>query len=397
MTYKKGIRSASALAGLSLLLFQVLMITGCKNQKNIIIEGTVNNQSGRMIYLSRIDIDTPVLVDSAMIRHDRFRIKINAHEPDFYQVEFNSSNYITLLAEPGEKIELTFPSENLFEGYTVAGSEGSLLVRTLDNKLLKTKASLDSLTAIYNKAKGEPGFDTKGPEIDREFSRIAAGQRKFNIGFIVSHVSSLASIKALYQKLNDQTYVLYEVRDLQYLKIVSDSLLKHYPELKLTKALVGNFEKEMNQFRAMELQKLTQSAQEVTLNPDLRDVNGKRVVLSSLRGKYVLLAFWSINSKECIAENLQLKEFYNLYKSRGFEIYQINLDTDEAGWKEAVRFDVLPWINAREDDPADPKFARLYNVKSLPANYLYDPKGEIIGVNLHGRNLQIKLSQIFSN
>ncbi len=54
------------------------------------------------------------------------------------------------------------------------------------------------------------------------------------------------------------------------------------------------------------------------------------------------------------------------------------------------------WNNAfNEDDPENPLNARLFNVKSLPANYLFDPEGKIIGSNLHGKTLQIKLNQLF--
>ena len=51
----------------------------------------------------------------------------------------------------------------------------------------------------------------------------------------------------------------------------------------------------------------------------------------------------------------------------------------------------------REDDPADPYYARVYNVKTLPTNYLYDPEWNITASNLHGKTLQIKLNQLFNN
>jgi len=116
-----------------------------------------------------------------------------------------------------------------------------------------------------------------------------------------------------------------------------------------------------------------------------------------LKGKYVLLAFWSSESRDCIAENLQLKEYYKIYHKKGFEIYQISIDTDEAKWKAAVKFDELPWITAREVDPENPRYALLFNVKSVPANYLFDPNGKIIESNLHGKALQLKLLQLFNN
>jgi thiol-disulfide isomerase/thioredoxin len=133
------------------------------------------------------------------------------------------------------------------------------------------------------------------------------------------------------------------------------------------------------------------------LDPSLNDINGNRIALSSLHGKYVLLSFWSSSLNDCISENLTLKELYKKYKSRGFEIYQVNVDIDINAWKKAVRFDELPWINVREDDPKKPKTAIIYNVRTLPANYLYDRDGNIIGANFHGRVLQLKLSQLLGD
>jgi hypothetical protein len=75
----------------------------------------------------------------------------------------------------------------------------------------------------------------------------------------------------------------------------------------------------------------------------------------------------------------------------------VNLDVDAGTWKKAVNYDELPWINVREDDPLKPQTAVLFNVKILPTNYLYDKEGNIIASNLHGKNLQIKLTQLFEN
>lgn len=114
-----------------------------------------------------------------------------------------------------------------------------------------------------------------------------------------------------------------------------------------------------------------------------------------MEDNYVLLSFWSAESKECISNNLFLKQMYSLYHNRGFEIYQVSLDNDEALWKRSVRFDELPWISVREDDPSRPVTASLFNISSVPSNYLFNMDGEIIGKNLTGRALKIKLGQLF--
>ena len=286
--------------------------------------------------------------------------------------------------------------KNLFENYSVSGSTGSEKLQMLDIVLADTKRKLDSLSTVYAKASKEPGFDMKGPSLETEFNDLIKEQRKKNIEFIINNINSLASIKALYQRINPETYVLYDPHDLQYLKIVTDSLTHHYPNSKQVQALARDFEKEMNQMYINQIEQISKNIPPIKLDPNLINIVGKRIALSSLKGKYVLLTFWSVQSRDCIEENLQLKELYKLYNKKGFEIYQINLDENESDWKSAVRFDELPWISTREDDPLNPRNAIIFNVKSLPANYLFDKESKIIASDLHGRSLQLKLEQLFN-
>lgn len=381
-----------------ILIASILIMISCTNKNTFMVNGTLKPADQKSVYINRVNVDEIVPVDSAQIRNNgSFRFRVKAEEPDFYQVGYSNGDFITLLAAPGEKIDLNFGSERLSEDYSVTGSAGSEQVRILDLKLLETKSRLDSISDLYVKAEKEADSETKRKALEDEYIRLVRDQRKFNIEFILKNMNSLSAIKAVYQKIDDQTYVLFESRDLQYMKIVSDSLTKYYPDSRHTKALLSNFSQEMNQFYSRQLEQLSSTLPETKLDPDLKDINGRRVKLSSLKGKHVLLTFWSVQSRESVAENLQLKEFYRNYKRKGFEIYQINLDADEEAWKAAVRFDELPWISTREDNPADPVNARLYNVKSLPANYLYNPEGNIIATNIHGRTLQIKLNQLFNN
>jgi thiol-disulfide isomerase/thioredoxin len=380
-----------------LLLSMVLIITGCNDKSRFRINGVVKDSAKKYIYLNRLDVDIPVFIDSAKISSKgNFSFKIKSTEADFYQLGFSNSDFITLLAEPGENINIVFKGKNLFEEFIVTGSPGTEKLHILDLTLSRTKIRLDSIRTVYKSASSEPGFDVKGPLLEEQFNSILKDQRKNNISFILNNINSLASIKALYQRIDPETYVLYDPKDLQFLKIVTDSLTVRYPNSKHVKALASDFSKEMNQMYASQIEKLTRDLPATKLDPNLLTTNGKRVALSSLKGKYVLLTFWSILSKDCIAENLQLKEFYKMYSKMGFEIYQVNLDQNEADWKAAVKFDELPWISAREDDPNKLENATLYNVRTLPANYLYDKNGNIIGSNLHGKSLQIKLEQIFN-
>ena len=379
-------------------MIMLIACFSCAKKTSFKITGNIPEQTSGYVHINRLELSIPILIDSAKInKNGSFKIKIKASVPDFYQVAINDNNFITLLATPGENINLIFSGLQLFDNYIVEGSEESEKIRYLDQSLIDAKKRLDSLSTVYEKASSEPEFETKGPELEKMFNNIVAQQRRKNIEFIINNLNSLTAIKAIYQRIDSDTYVLYDPRDLQYMKLASDTLRKYYPNSKHVQALIRDFGNELSVFNSNQISAMAEQAESIKLNPALKNTEGRIISLESLRGKYVLLTFWSARSQDCLQENTELKQLYNRYNRRGLEIYQINLDVAEDLWKTAVKYDELPWISVREDDPANPVIAQFFNVRELPANYLFDKQGEIIGSNLHGRTLRIKLEQLFGN
>lgn len=126
-------------------------------------------------------------------------------------------------------------------------------------------------------------------------------------------------------------------------------------------------------------------------NPD-----GTIMKLSDLRGKVVLIDFWASWCGPCRRENPNVVSVYNKYKDKGFEIYSVSLDRDKNSWIKAIETDNLVWKN----HVSDLKYwssdaAKLYGVNSIPATFLIDKDGKIIGKNLRGEQLSNALKKIF--
>jgi peroxiredoxin len=381
---------------LFLLVIILISFSACKNKGNFVVNGIIKGDvSAKYIYLNRVEVNTPVLIDSAKISNGgKFSFKIKSVLPDFYQLGFSTADFITILATPGEKINITFEGRYLYDNYTVTGSPETEKIKILEEDLAMTRSQLDSLSNLYNRIADAEGPEGETDRIEEQFRSVIKAQRKKNIEFIIKNTTSLSAIKALYQKIDEDTYVLYDPKDLQYLKIVNDSLSKYYPRSRHVQALAGDFTREMGEVYANQIQRLANNVPESRLDPDLESADGKRIALSSLRGKYVLLSFWSVKSSACVRENLELKEYYRQFKGKGFEIYQVNIDQDKEAWRNAVKFDELPWINTSEDESQ--QNIRMFNVTSVPANFLFDKQGNIIARDLHGKALQIKLNQLFN-
>lgn len=135
---------------------------------------------------------------------------------------------------------------------------------------------------------------------------------------------------------------------------------------------------------------LGQTAPEIKLP----DPNGKEIALSSLRGKYVLVDFWASWCAPCRAENPNVVKAYQQYKDKNFTIFSVSLDQKKEVWVKAIKDDGLTWNHVSDLKFWDSEPAKAYGVEAIPANFLLDPAGKIIAMNLRGEDLENKLKEV---
>lgn len=130
---------------------------------------------------------------------------------------------------------------------------------------------------------------------------------------------------------------------------------------------------------------------------NLPNFNGENVSLSSLRGKVVLIDFWASWCGPCRGENPNVVRLYHQYKDKGFTVYSVSLDASKEAWLKAVQKDGLAWeSHVSELKRWDSSAARTYKVQGIPATFLIDENGVVIGKNLRGEALEQKLMQLFN-
>jgi len=116
--------------------------------------------------------------------------------------------------------------------------------------------------------------------------------------------------------------------------------------------------------------------------------DGKPLAVSDYKGKVVLIDFWATWCGPCIGELPNVKKTYAKHHDKGFEIIGISLDSDKDKLTEFLAKNEIGWRQFFDGGGWKNKLAVEYSVQSIPATYLLDGEGKIIGSNLRGEELE---------
>jgi peroxiredoxin len=106
--------------------------------------------------------------------------------------------------------------------------------------------------------------------------------------------------------------------------------------------------------------------------------------ITSLKGKVVLIYFWSI-SKPCELEHPYMLSIYNKYQPRGFEIVGISLDERKDDASAFIKKLQMPWVNLWESRTEGvSKVMESYGVNATPTSFLLDREGKVITIEARG-------------
>ena len=118
------------------------------------------------------------------------------------------------------------------------------------------------------------------------------------------------------------------------------------------------------------------------------------VSLNDLKGKYVLLDFWSVFCGPCIHEIPNMKGLYEKIDKTRFEIVGIVGDSPPDVLEKIINEKAITWPQILSDDTN--KIKEKYGISMYPTNFLLDTEGTIIAKNIRGKELENKILNLLN-
>lgn len=384
----------------SLLVAILITITlfGCNMSSNeFLVKGTLENGAGKTIILSEYKANDIVTVDSTKIDDKgNFKLKGNTSYPKFYQLRTSPTDGLLLVIDSADVITISGDFNKPANTYKIEGSEIMDKKLEIDKEVQQAWTVVDSISTLYRNAVDENGVidSSLKADLDSTFMNIYREKKDYLKSVIDKNPDSFVSLIALSQQIQPRAPFFNPTEDMEYYEKVDKALYAKYPQSEDVK----NLHKFMEQVKNPTPTQPTASFGIGDEVPDIieKTPEGKELSLYSLRGNYVLLDFWAGWCRPCRRENPNLVKNFNKYHKKGFQIFQVSLDQKREMWLDAIKKDGLDkWHHVSDLGFWQSKAARAYNITSIPANFLLDPNGKVVAVNLRGQALSKKLAEIY--
>lgn len=106
-------------------------------------------------------------------------------------------------------------------------------------------------------------------------------------------------------------------------------------------------------------------------------VDGRKVDLTKMQGKVVLVDFWATWCGPCVAELPNVKAAYEKLNPKGFEIVGISFDQKKDALESFVAKEKMPWPQYFDGKGWGNELGQRFGISAIPAMWLIDKKGNL--------------------
>ena len=377
------------------LLLLISVIVSCEKKEtlppntykvNVSAPGVFN---GIRAYIKIIDNRRQEIdIDTAMVVNEQFTFtgKVNSSAIRILSVNSVQGN-LAFVLEPGE-IDITIYKDSM-QYSKIVGTKNNEGFNEYKQNFRKLNSEVSKLRDERNAA-SKSGDSISAESISTDFKTLAQKRLNYPHTFVDENSNLDISLLIL------ETQIIGQNQDIdRFKKNIAD--LQEVINRNAANKFIGQ---KLNAFIA-----LKEREESVNIGKKAPDFsapmpNGEFITLEDVKGKATIIDFWAAWCGPCRRENPNVVKVYEKYHDKGLEIISISLDgrgnqTDpKKQWLKAIEDDKLTWNHVSSLMYFRDPVAELYNISAIPAMFVLDENGIIVGKKLRGQALENKISEL---
>ncbi|HUX96743.1 MAG TPA: TlpA disulfide reductase family protein [Bacteroidales bacterium] len=363
--------------GISLFVI-IILLASCSSETRYVVKGKIEGSDSIIFYLQKREAGKVVTLDSAVSKKGDFTMKGGVIDyPQLVQLVAGETRKRTSFYLENSVITVSGSLDSLFK----AEITGSKTQDEYKSFVESNKPLTDIYSQIYSEYQQatQTGNTDLLEEIERRADSVQTEMLNNQKNFVQNNPSSYVTPSILGS-------ISYEMEADELESVISklDTAIASLPQ-------IVSLKERVMQMKAVSI---GQKAPDFTMN----DVNGNPVSLSSKIGsKLLLIDFWAAWCGPCRKENPNVVKVYTEFNKKGFDIFGVSLDQKKDDWLKAIADDKLTWTHVSDLQYWSNAAAKTYAVSAIPANFLLDETGTIIGRNLRGEDLYNKVKEVLGS
>jgi peroxiredoxin len=363
--------------------FSILaLLLGCSSPSPKLIASIDEVPDGTNVFLALLGPqNVPVPIDTTQVNNNSFKFDLtNSKNQDINLIQIEGVDGNIIFINDAETINIDALNENLRSSKIKAG-EHNILLKSYIGIITNFAEEKNFIKNQYSQATQNQD-EIAMLDFKLDMDALAEESKKATLDFIKSHTNSIVGMMALSDVMNSKSVPSNKMKSLYegFVDTVKDTPLGRMLGKNIAKIGATDVGAEAPKFSGP-------------------TPSGKVLTLDEAMGKVTLIDFWASWCRPCRVENPNIVSIYNDYKDRGFSVIGISLDKPNSknSWLKAIEDDQLEWNHISNLMYWQEPIAQKYAVKAIPAAFLIDEKGVIVGKDLRGEALREKVKEILGD